>query len=263
MRQRVHAGCRGEARGQAERQVRIAERDHGDQVRRRKGFLAAILHDDDHADRDFRAGAGGGRYRDQGRDLADLLGAADDRRVGFQRFAVGGQEADRLGMVHGGAAADRDDAVRAGLLVELGRNLRLGLGRVGDRFGEHAGRGNAERILDLRQDAGGLDARVRHDEGPGDPLALGQRRELFQRARIKHALGEKIHDGHQVHSSREQGKGAMFPTGGRKFKPFLRGRRLPLEHTRSVRWPELPLRVPSAFHSIWAAADFVSIRTIT
>ena len=50
---RVHACGGGQASGQAQGQVRIADRHAGDQVRRDKGLLAAIVQHDHRADRNL------------------------------------------------------------------------------------------------------------------------------------------------------------------------------------------------------------------
>ena len=90
------------------------------------------------------------------------------------------QQADSLGMVHGRAAAECDQAVGAACLVGGCRFLGLLLGRVRHGLREHACRCNAQRIFDLRQNAGGLDAGVRHNERPGHAELLRRTGELLQ-----------------------------------------------------------------------------------
>src|SRR3990167_4080615 len=65
------------------------------------------------------------------------------------------------------------------------------------------------------------------------------------------------------HTPAETGNGAMFPTGARKFKPFLGGRLTCPAQPQHCGRPEHPLRVPTAVCSICGATDFVSIRTNT
>ena len=197
----IHAGRSRQAGGQAECQVRIADGGGRDQVRRDDGFLAAILQRGDQADGDFRPGAGRRRNGDQWRDLLDLLGAARDGRIGLQRLRMADQQADGFGMVHGRAAADRDQAVCAASLVGFGSFLGLGFKRVRNRVGEDTGWCHAERVFHFRQDADGLDARVRDDKGARHAQILHDIRQLLQRAGIKNTGCQEVHNGHGCSSS--------------------------------------------------------------
>ena len=124
-------------RRQANGQLGIADGRLGDQMRRDKAELAAILQRDQRGAADFAAGSGRCRDGDQGshggRDLRD---AAQDGRVLLQVPAMGRQEGHAFGQIDGRAAADGDQPVAIGLAVKL-KGLQDGaLGWVRRRLGE-------------------------------------------------------------------------------------------------------------------------------
>ena len=65
VRDRVHAGGRGQQRRQAERELGVADRGLGHQVPGMEAELAPVVEDDDRAARHLAAGAGGGGHGDQ------------------------------------------------------------------------------------------------------------------------------------------------------------------------------------------------------
>ena len=98
--------------GQAERQLGIADRALRDQMRADEAELAAVGERQQRRAADLRAGAGGGRHRDDRRDRgADPREPAIDRRIVLERAGVGGEQRHALGEVDRRAAADRDDPV--------------------------------------------------------------------------------------------------------------------------------------------------------
>ena len=109
---------------------------------------------------------------------------------------MAGQQADRLGQVHARAAAKRDDAVRAGILVARGDVNRLVFGRIGHRVGENAARLTADRLDDRVQNPRSLDAGICNDEGLADAIAPQHARQLLDRAMVEDAGVQEVHYGH-------------------------------------------------------------------
>ncbi len=127
----VHAGGGGQAAGHGGHHVGVNDGDFGDVVGVDADELALLFHvGDDVVDGDFGGGAGGGRDGD-GEDGVILGGSNAFKASDVREFGVVGDDADGLGGVHGGAAADSDDGVRA----RFGKGLAAGLdvfnGRVG------------------------------------------------------------------------------------------------------------------------------------
>ena len=115
-----------------------------------------LLVGDDAGAADFRAGAGGGRHRDDRRDrvgigarppVADILEIPDRPRLS-------GLEGDQLAEVERRAAAEGDDAVMLALLEGGDAGGQVGLDRVGLHLGKHRMRhlGVAEDLQRARDD---------------------------------------------------------------------------------------------------------------
>jgi hypothetical protein len=84
-------------------------------MRRYHAEFAVIVEDDHGAAADFAAGAGGGGNGDDRRHLRrDARHPALDHRILAQRPVMRCEERHCLRQIHGRAAADGDDAVRAG-----------------------------------------------------------------------------------------------------------------------------------------------------
>ena len=73
---RVHAGCSGQTRWQAQGQLRVADGRLGHQVPAMEAKLAMVIHNDDGTPRHFTAGAARSRYRNQGSDFVGDAGRA-------------------------------------------------------------------------------------------------------------------------------------------------------------------------------------------
>ena len=179
--QGVHAGGGGEALGHGGHHVGVNNGHHGDVVGVHADELPVLLHvGDDVVDGDLSGGAGGSGHCDDGQ--AGVLGgghAFQGADVG--ELGVGGDDADGLGGVHRGAAANGDDAVSAGLLQSLhavldvldgGVGLDLGVDVIGDAGPiQHVGDllGNAElQQVGVGADQGFVQAAALHF--PGDLL---------------------------------------------------------------------------------------------
>ena len=129
--QGVHAGGGGQALGHAAHHVGIDHGDLGDVVGVHADELALLLHvGDDVVDGDLRGGAGGGGHGD-GEHGVLLGGGHALQRAHVLELGVVDDDADGLRGVHGGAAADGDDAVRAALLEGRHAALHVFDGGVG------------------------------------------------------------------------------------------------------------------------------------
>ena len=164
VRQRVHARRGGDRRRQPEHELGV---DDGG-VRRDEGGAADVELDlaarvgDHRPERHLAAGAGGGRHGDQRRDAA--LDGIVPPLVLRDRAAVGGHDADRLGDVHGRAAAHGHEAVAALGRVQVGGRVdEVDVG-VGHHLGEDDRVGSS--VDDAGGEAGGDDALVRDQERP-------------------------------------------------------------------------------------------------
>mgnify|MGYP006159245691 CR=1 FL=1 len=73
---RIHAGGSGQASGQAQGQLRVADGRLGHQVPAMEAKLAMVVHNDDGTPRHFTAGAARSRYRNQGSDFVGDAGRA-------------------------------------------------------------------------------------------------------------------------------------------------------------------------------------------
>ena len=111
MAERVNARCRGQARRQRQRQLRITDHEIRDHVQIHRHYLAAVQQAHHTGAADLRAGAGGCGNGDLGRYLANLLRAACLDVVVGQPAAMAGQQRHRLGKVDGRPAAECDDPV--------------------------------------------------------------------------------------------------------------------------------------------------------
>ena len=155
VRERVHAGGGGEARGHAGHHVRVDDGDLGRVIGVDAHELADLLRVSDHVvDGDLGRGAGGGGHGD-GEDGV-LLGvghALERAHVGELR--VLDDDADGLGGVHRGAAADGDDRVGLGVLEGLDAVGHVLDGGVGLDLGVEApvDPGLGEQVGDLGGDA--------------------------------------------------------------------------------------------------------------
>ena len=111
--QRVHTGGGGQTGGHRAHHLRVDDGNDGHVVRVNADELALLLNIGDNVvDGDLGCGAGSGRDGDDGH--AGLLGvryALKGAHVG--EFGVVDDDADGLGGVHGGAAADGDQVIRA------------------------------------------------------------------------------------------------------------------------------------------------------
>ena len=142
----------------------------------------------DRPERHLAPGAGRGRHGDERRD-APLDGVVSPL-VPRDRAAVDGHHPDRLGDVHGRAAADGDEAVAALGGVHRGRAVDEGDVRIGAHLGEDGRAGK------LRQGRGGEPgvhhARIGHDERPGDAEPGHELSQLGERAGPVHQPGRRV-----------------------------------------------------------------------
>ena len=164
--QGVHAGSGGQALGHAGHHIGIDYGDLGDVVGVHADELALLLDiGDDVVDRDLGSGAGGGGHRNGEHGVllggGNALQAADVRELG-----VVDDDADGLGGIHGGAAADGADAVSLGSLkggnavlnvLDGGVGLDLAVNAVGKA-------GGVQQVGDLLGDAELDQIGVRADE---------------------------------------------------------------------------------------------------
>ena len=129
--QGVHAGGGGKALRHGCHHVRVHNGHHGDVVGVHADKLPVLLHvGDDVVDGDLRGGAGGGGHSDDGQ--AGVLGGGGAfQRANVSVLRVGDDDADSLGGIHGGAAANGDDAVGPSLLAGLHAVLYILNGGVG------------------------------------------------------------------------------------------------------------------------------------
>ena len=129
--QRVHAGCGGEGSGHGTHHLRVDNGDLGNVVRVNADELALLLHvGDDVVDRDLGSGAGG--RGDGDGEHGVLLRRGDAlKRADVRELRVIDDYADGLRGVHDRAAADRDDAVRPGVLERLNAVLNVFYGGIG------------------------------------------------------------------------------------------------------------------------------------
>ena len=112
----VHTGGSGQTCGHRAHHFGIDDRHDGHVVRIDADEFALFLNiGDDIVDGDFGCGAGGGRDGDNGNaGLLCVRYALKGAHVG--KFRVVDYDADGLGGVHGGTAADGDQIIRAGCL---------------------------------------------------------------------------------------------------------------------------------------------------
>ena len=153
--QSVHAGGGGEALGHGGHHVGVNNGHHGDVVGVHADELAVLLHvGDDVVDGDLRGGAGGGGHSDDGQaGVLGVGGALQGAHVG--ELGVGDDDADGLGGIHGGAAANGDDVIGLGGLGSLHAVLHVLNGGVGLDFGvDLIGQpGGVQHVGDLLGDA--------------------------------------------------------------------------------------------------------------
>ena len=160
--ERVHAGGGGDLWRQLAGHLRVQDRVLRHQVQiHQRVFVMGIGIGDDGGDGGLRAGSGRGGHGDIGRDLLPHLQQARHlAHLGLRPHDPGG---GRLGRVHGGTATDGDEALAAGVPIELldpvdrvhrGIGLHLGKEGVGDTG-----------LVQLRQD---LRSQLPADGGAGD-----------------------------------------------------------------------------------------------
>ena len=132
--QGVHAGGGGQALGHAAHHVWIDHGDLGDIVGVHADELALLFHvGDDVIDGDLRGGAGGGGHGDGEHGV--LLGGGNALQgAHVLKLGIVDDDADGLGGIHAGAAADGDDAVRAALLEVGDAGLHVFNGGIGLDF---------------------------------------------------------------------------------------------------------------------------------
>ena len=170
VRQRVHPGSSSDPGRQLDRQLRVDQRDPRRDVRCAADVELDLAFGigDDRPQRDLASGARRRRHGDHGRDARTDRAVApfvvDDAAI------VHGDDADPLGSVHRGPAADGDEPV-ASLRSILGGtridelDARVRLDPVEhDRL--HVSL--AQRLERGLQQARRLDARVRHEQRPAD-----------------------------------------------------------------------------------------------
>ena len=182
VRERVHARERREALRHGRHHLGVDERDDGDVVRVHAHELALLLDVRDHVvDRDFGGGAG---RRGHGEDRLRrvLRGGHALERAHVRELRVRDDDAHGLRRVHGGAAADRDDAVGLRGLERLhavlhvrDRGVRLDLG--------------VDRILHLR-----LVQEVRHllRDAELDEVGIGEDDRLLEPA-VREFVDDFLH----------------------------------------------------------------------
>src|SRR5699024_1291167 len=167
--QSVHAGGGGQALGHGSHHVGVHHGDLGDVVGVHADELALLFHvGDDVVDGDLGGRAGGGGHGDgEHRMLFGGGHALQAAHIG--KLGVIDDDADGLGGVHGGAAANGHDAVGAGRpesghavldVLDGGVGLDLAVNAVGEARRVHQG-GHFAGDAELDQ------VGVRADEGPG------------------------------------------------------------------------------------------------
>ena len=181
--QRVHTGGSGQALRHRGHHIRVDNRDVRDIVGVDADEFSLSLHvGDDIVDGGLGACAAGRRDRDR-EDGAVLRRSNALKGADIRKFRVVDDNADAFAGVHGGAAADGDHEISAGLFVSgnavldvLDRRVRLDIGIQGVR--------NAvllEKIRDLCGDAELDEVRVGSDECLCEALRLDDARDLINR----------------------------------------------------------------------------------
>ena len=164
--QGVHAGGGGQPLGHAGHHIGVDNCDLRDVVGVNADELALLLHiGDDIVDGDLGSGAGGGGHGD-GEDRVLLGGGNALQTAHIGELRVVDDDADGLGGVHRGAAADGDDAVRVRSLEGRDAVLHVLDGGVGldlavDAIGETR---RIQQVGDLLGDAELDQIGVRADE---------------------------------------------------------------------------------------------------
>ena len=132
VRERVHAGSRRDVRRQAQRQLRIAQRQAGDQVRAEDHRFAIRLFDrDDGRARHLAARARSGGDGDIRRQIgADARSPVEQVVVFRQWRIVRDFQPDRLGCVERRSTAQPDNSVALGLAIPRHAVQHISLGRV-------------------------------------------------------------------------------------------------------------------------------------
>ena len=125
-----------------------------------------------------------------------MLGAASDRGILLERAALAGEQANGFGQVHGRTTTECDEAIGISGIVLLCDSDRLIFCWVGDRVCENGGGLHAEIFQDSVQQTNGFDARICDHHWTGNAKSCQGRSELGNRAMVKNASGQKIHDGH-------------------------------------------------------------------
>ena len=149
MRQRIHAGRRGDMRRQAERQFRVGNHHAGHHGRVEDDPLGRrVLVDDDRGTADLRPRPRRGRHGHDRRDAGgiDTLPVVARILVIEQRPGLPGHQCDGLGRVDGAAAAEGDHAVMPA--ATIGRNAirHIVADRVALYCGEQPGRHVRRRV---------------------------------------------------------------------------------------------------------------------
>ena len=204
--ERVHAGGGGEARGHGGHHVGVDHGDLGDVVGVHAHELADPLWVGDHVvDGDLGSGAGRGGHGDgEGGVVLGVRHALE--RAHVAEFGVLLDDADGLGGVHGGAAADGYDAVGTGLVdgphavldvLDGGVGLDLGVQVPG-----HAGL--VQKVGDPGGHAELHEVGVGADEGLLQAVALDLAGDLLDgtRAVIRDGVEDEAIDTHDLYSNR-------------------------------------------------------------
>ena len=180
MRQRIHAGGRGDRRRQVERQLGIGEHHLGQELRREDDLLdVRLVVGDDAGAADLGAGARGRRQRDEVRQL--VLDRAHLRMIPgvFEHVArVRRHQRDRLGDVERRAAAEADDRIGAMRAVRRDAVIDLALDRVAPDVRNRPRRRGRQVGDELREQRQRRDAAVGDDQRPLQALlveVLGRR----------------------------------------------------------------------------------------
>ena len=195
----VHAGGGGEGGGHAHHELRVVDGDgRGDPPVHDAHLHLPCGVGDDAEPGDLRGGAGGGVHGHQGGQ--GLVGLVHAFIVG-DLAAVGGHQANALGAVVGGAAAQGEDAVAAVVVIELLPFHHVGVLGVG--FGLAEDGGVYPSVLQDLLDAGRHG--VAGQELVGDDHGLAAAQALHQLAGLHHgAFAEHVSAGYEIvsgHSS--------------------------------------------------------------
>ena len=182
--QGVHTGGGRQALRHGGHHIRVHDRDHGDVVRVHAYEFTVFLHvGDDVVDGDFRGRAGGRRNSDdRHRRILGFHRAFQTAHVLVLRIAD--DDADGLGRVHRGTAADGHDAVGARRAEGLDTGLYVFNGGVRFDLGIQCVREVAlfQQIGDLLGHTEADKVRVGADEGVAEAPVLQFGQDVFDRA---------------------------------------------------------------------------------